>query len=206
MTTSEDIFIGFAFADIGYRNIQVNDVYALTVEPKLSRLPRQIYMWSSAFLQSCYYFDDLVKTPLKSLRALIRGIRNKYSAAAKAIVEKRKIKEAYRQSFSPEITKKYGRPIGWFIFTSLFEKIAYPTVLIIFAIMGLWEPLLITILAETAIYTVFIAFMHKNRRIRNFIKSILYTPIRYAVLFYDYLVILNFAKDLWITGNRRWRK
>lgn len=206
LTTSEDIFIGFAFTDAGFRNIQLNDVYALTVEPPLSRLPRQILMWSSAFLQSCYYFDDLVRTPLKSPRVLFRYLMSKLSGTDKTINEKRVVKEAYRQSFNPEVTKKYGRPIGWFVFTSLFEKLAYPTVLLMFIIMKLWEPLALTILAETTIYTVIIAFMHQNRRFRNLLKSILYTPVRYAVLFYDYLVILNFAKDLWITGNRRWRK
>ena len=65
LTNSEDIFIGFSMLNEGYRNVQLNDVYARTVEPEVHRLPRQMYLWSSAFLQSCYYFDPLLRSPLK---------------------------------------------------------------------------------------------------------------------------------------------
>jgi hypothetical protein len=53
LTNSEDIFIGMGMLDEGYRNIQLTDVYARTVEPLCYRLPRQVYLWSSSFLQSC---------------------------------------------------------------------------------------------------------------------------------------------------------
>ncbi len=66
LTNSEDIFIGMALLDKGYRNIQLTDVYARTVEPRFERLPKQIYLWSSSFLQSCYYFDALVRSPLRA--------------------------------------------------------------------------------------------------------------------------------------------
>jgi glycosyltransferase involved in cell wall biosynthesis len=68
LTNSEDIFIGFSMLNEGYRNVQLNDVYARTVEPEVHRLPRQIYLWSSAFLQSCYYFDPLLRSPFKVFR------------------------------------------------------------------------------------------------------------------------------------------
>ena len=68
LTNSEDIFIGLAMVNEGYRNIHVPDVCARTVEPEVQRLPRQVYLWSSAFLQSSYYFDALLKSPLKALK------------------------------------------------------------------------------------------------------------------------------------------
>jgi glycosyltransferase involved in cell wall biosynthesis len=68
LTNSEDIFIGFAMVNEGYRNIQLTDVYARTVEPEVHRLPRQIYLWSSSFLQSCYYFDPLLRSPFKAFK------------------------------------------------------------------------------------------------------------------------------------------
>jgi glycosyltransferase involved in cell wall biosynthesis len=71
LTNSEDIFIGLAMLDKGYRNTQLTDVYARTVEPPVHRLPRQVYLWSSSFLQSCYYFDPLLKSPLKTIRRFI---------------------------------------------------------------------------------------------------------------------------------------
>ncbi len=68
LTNSEDIFIGFSMLNEGYRNVQLADVYARTVEPEIHRLPRQIYLWSSSFLQSCYYFDPLVRSPFKAIK------------------------------------------------------------------------------------------------------------------------------------------
>jgi glycosyltransferase involved in cell wall biosynthesis len=68
LTNSEDIFIGFSMLNEGYRNIQLTDVYARTVEPEVQRLPRQIYLWSSSFLQSCYYFDPLLRSPFKAFK------------------------------------------------------------------------------------------------------------------------------------------
>ena len=73
LTNSEDIFIGLAMLDKGYRNTQLTDVYARTVEPPVHRLPRQVYLWSSSFLQSCYYFDPLLKSPLKVIRRFINS-------------------------------------------------------------------------------------------------------------------------------------
>jgi glycosyltransferase involved in cell wall biosynthesis len=75
LTNSEDIFIGFALLNEGYRNVQLTDITARTVEPVLSRLPRQVYLWSSSFLQSCYYFDPLIRSPFKSLQRWIAGRR-----------------------------------------------------------------------------------------------------------------------------------
>ena len=70
LTNSEDIFIGLAMLNEGYRNIQVPDVCARTVEPEVQRLPKQVYLWSSAFLQSAFYFDALLKSPFKALKRL----------------------------------------------------------------------------------------------------------------------------------------
>jgi glycosyltransferase involved in cell wall biosynthesis len=68
LTNSEDIFIGFAMLNEGYRNIQLADVYARTMEPEAHHLPHQVYLWSSSFFQSCYYFDPLLRSPLKALQ------------------------------------------------------------------------------------------------------------------------------------------
>ena len=73
LTNSEDIFIGMGMLNEGYRNIQVHDVLARTVEPPCHRLPRQVYLWSSSFLQSCFYFDTLLRSPLLAVRRLFTG-------------------------------------------------------------------------------------------------------------------------------------
>jgi glycosyltransferase involved in cell wall biosynthesis len=68
LTNSEDIFIGMGMLNEGYRNIQLTDVYARTVEPPCTRLIRQVYLWSSSFLQSCFYYDDLLRSPFRALK------------------------------------------------------------------------------------------------------------------------------------------
>lgn len=206
LTTSEDIFLGFAFAERGYRNIVVQDVYALTTEPRFSRIYQQIFKWSSSFLQSCYYFDTLFYTPFKFPSYYIQKIKNKHNLEIKKLQEKRKIKEAYRQSFGVDYTKKYGRNIGWFVFSTACEKISYPTIILVFIILGYWTTLMVTLGAELLLYTTVITVMHKNRRIRNFFKAILYSPVRYSQIMFDLVVITKFMTDLWVTKNRRWRK
>ncbi len=86
LTNSEDIFIGMAMLNEGYRNIYVSDVYARTVEPAIHRLPKQIYLWSSSFLQSTYYFDPLVKSPIKAIRRAVRRRRAALTLAGRRAV------------------------------------------------------------------------------------------------------------------------
>ena len=206
LTTSEDIFLGFAFSEMGYRNIVVQDVYALTMEPRVGRLFNQIFKWSSSFLQSCYYFDGLFLTPFRFPRYLAKKIADSRNIQLKHAVNKRKIDEAYRQAFGVEYTQKYGRGIGWFVFTTACEKISYPCALIVFVILRYWNTLLVTIGAEVLLYMIIISLMHRNNRIRNFLKAFLFTPIRYSQILFDIFVISKFMSDLWITKNRRWRK
>ena len=86
LTNSEDIFIGFSMVNQGYRNIQLTDVYARTVEPEVHRLPRQIYLWSSSFLQSCYYFDPLMWSPFKAFRR--KKLRDQAKSFTPAMAER----------------------------------------------------------------------------------------------------------------------
>lgn len=206
LTNSEDIFIGFALNNEGYRNIQLQDVNARSEEPEVQRLPRQIYLWSSSFLQSCYYFDALLCTPFKSLRLWRKKRDDEKSGATLRAEEMRKIKEQYRQPFGEQYTLKYGRPIGWTMFMSAVEKIGFPTALIVMLILRMWEPLAVTIIAEAVVSLAVLIVVSRGERIRAFFKGILVTPLRYFLMLMDFLTILRFATDLWITGNRKWRK
>lgn len=205
LTNSEDIFIGFAMNDNGYRNIQLTDVYARSQEPEVSRVPAQVYLWSSSFLQSCYYFDELMRSPFKAFK---RYRKKKQEAAelAHGLAEQRTHPEQYRQPFGIDYTAKYGRPIGWVLFMSAFEKVAFPTALPIMLLLHLWEPLAITLVAETAVATTLLAAVAKGQRLEYLFKGLLVTPLRYTVLLYDLVTIGRFSADLWISRNRRWRK
>jgi len=203
LTNSEDIFIGFALLEKGYRNIQLTDVYARSEEPEVKRLPRQIYMWSSSFLQSCYYFDALLRSPFKSIK---RYRHHKKIEKDRKIQEKRLIKEPYRQSFGEQYTLEYGRPMGWVLLISAFEKISFPTVLTVMLILKLWEPLAITLLAETLLMVIILAVVAKGHRLAYIGKGLLITPIRYLSILFDLLTMFRFAFELWVSRTRRWRK
>ena len=214
LTNSEDIFIGFALLEQGYRNIQLMDVQARSVEPKIGNLPGQIYMWSSAFLQSCYYFDDLVRGPLRAIKRFLLH-RNKpltpeqqeaQKREQEQRAERRKIKEAYRQRFGRDYTHRYGRPMGWVLLLSLLEKICFPTVLVMMIVMGAWEPLGLTIAVETVISLFILAVISRGQRLEMVLKGLLVTPIRYASLLFDVITIGRFASDIWFHKDVQWRK
>ena len=202
LTNSEDIFIGFALNNEGYRNIQLQDVQARSEEPEVQRLPRQIYLWSSSFLQSCYYFDPLLRTPFK----IFRRWRKRREEKKSGVEELRLIKEQYRQPFGDKYTLEYGRPIGWAMFLAGVEKIGFPTAIIIMLILRMWEPLAVTLIAEVLVSMAVLFIVARGARIVTTLKGLLMTPVRYAMILADTWTIGRFAFDLWITGNRKWRK
>ena len=202
LTNSEDIFIGFALNNEGYRNVQLQDVLARSEEPEVQRLPRQVYLWSSSFLQSCYYFDALLRTPFKTLKRWRKRREEKQSG----VEELRLVKEQYRQPFGEKYTLEYGRPIGWAMFLSAVEKIGFPTALIIMLVLRMWEPLAVTVIAELLVSLAALVVVARGARIATFFKGIAITPLRYALMVADTYTIGRFAFDLWITGNRKWRK
>jgi hypothetical protein len=83
LSMSEDIYIGHFFNWKGYRSMQVIGVHCESTEPPITRLPRQLFLWSSAFLQSTYYFSDLPLSPLRYIKRLWsnRGKRHSRSRA-----------------------------------------------------------------------------------------------------------------------------
>jgi glycosyltransferase involved in cell wall biosynthesis len=235
LTNSEDIFIGLAMLDQGYRNVQVTDVCARTVEPEIQRVPKQLYLWSSAFLQSAFYFNRLLLSPFKSLKRRVRreaiAVRSAGIAYATAGAtappnamlsiamtvenvakaswqpdERRLVSEPYRQAFGREHTRHYGRPAGWMLFTSALEKVGFPSAILIMAMLGNRDGLLMTIGVETLLSVAAVMAVMKGRRLEYLVKGIAITPVRYALLVFELVTLARFATDMWLTGNRRWRK
>lgn len=205
LTNSEDIFIGFALLKHGYRNVQLMDVYARSQEPEIENIPHEIYMWSSSFFQSCYYFDDLVRSPFKSFKRY-RQQKMTEELHGEEIAKKRKIAEPYRQAFGDQRTTQYGRPMGWVILLSLIEKTLFPATLLSMILLQAWEPLLITMLAETIISVGILAYINKGKRLEYIFKGILATPIRYSSIMFDLVTMLIFIKDIWFGKKKGWRK
>lgn len=205
LTNSEDIFIGFALLNEGYRNIQVPDVYAKSREPLIYRIPKQAYLWSSSFLQSCFYFPKLLFSPFKAVKRWRQNKRNKRDFKKEGN-EKRKIAEAYRQRFGVEWTNKYGRPIGWVVLFSLIEKIGFSLIFWLFIIMGWWLILGITIILETLFSISILCIITKGERWKYFLKGIAVTPIRYLAVLTDIYSVIHFALEAWVFKYRQWRK
>lgn len=207
LTNSEDIFIGFALINQGYRNIQLGDVLCRSQEPPLRVLPRQFYMWSSSFLQSCYYFHGLTASPFKVIARWRMRWREKHSKQGAEILEKRKVREPYREPFGDRFTDSYGRPIGWSIFLSLVEKIAFPVILLGLCLSAKWEALFFTALFESLIAIAILTIVAPSGHRWEFLgKGVLVTPIRYSCLIYDFTTTLRFAFDVWVRKDQRWRK
>jgi len=181
------------------------DVYARSQEPEIERIPHELYMWSSSFFQSCYYFDDLVRSPFKSFKSYLHH-KKAQKLHNKEIQKKRKIAEPYRQAFGEGLTMQYGRPMGWVIFVSLLEKTFFPATLFAMIILQLWEGLLLTVLFETIASVTILAYINKTKRLEYLFKGILVTPIRYASILFDFVTMFRFAKDIWLGKKKGWRK
>ena len=120
--------------------------------------------------------------------------------------DRRVIREPYRQAFGRARTEQFGRPAGWILAMSAVEKVFFPVSLLIMAILRWWEALAVTVAAETAVCLVALALVTKGQRLQYFVKGLLITPIRYGLVALELITLGRFASDLWITGNRKWRK
>ena len=120
---------------------------------------------------------------------------------------RRQVVEAYRQPWGPEMTAEYGRPMGWPILAGAVEKLFFPAILLVMALAGWWEALLVTVVAEVVLSTTFLAATAAHgERLWMLVKGIATTPIRYVVIFADLVTMARFALDIWFRGNREWRK
>ena len=205
LTTSEDIFIGHFFSWKGWRNIQVSDVRCESIEPSIERLPRQLYLWSSSFLQSLYYFSDLPLSPFKETKHWLADLRPGHRDAAAAGVQRRNIQEQYRAPWGEDYTHRYGRHVGWVELLSLLEKVSYPVLLLYFALFNhevFWISVgLEAVLASTGVFIV----ADPGTRWKSALMMLAATPIRLVSLGVDLVTTLTYLVDLG-TGNRDWRK
>jgi hypothetical protein len=124
----------------------------------------------------------------------------------RAAFDQRTVREAYRQPFGRTRTLEYGRPAGWILVMSAVEKVFFPTTLLIMAILHNWFGVALTVAVETLLCVTALAAVMKGRRLEYVVKGLAITPIRYGLLGSELWTIGRFACDLWISGNRKWRK
>lgn len=205
LTTSEDIFIGHFFSWKGWRNIQVSDVRCESIEPSVERLPRQLYLWSSSFLQALYYFSELPLSPFKGMRHRIAELFSRHRNGVGAGAQLRTIQEQYRAPWGEAHTRRFGRPVGWVELLSLLEKVTYPVLLLYFALFNhriFWISVgLEAVLASAGVFIV----ADPGSRWKSALMMLAATPIRLLSLGVDLATTLKYLFDLG-TGNREWNK
>jgi hypothetical protein len=198
LSHSEDIYIGHFFNWKGYRNIHLGGIQCESTEPPVTRLGKQLFLWSSSFLQSIHYFPSLPFTILK-WPSLVFGRHTPAGA------ERRRVKEQYRAPWGERYTQRHGRPVGLIDLTSLVEKITFPLILVGLAIRYP-EVALLTLLIEMSVSSMAVALVSDSgERIRNAGMMVAATPFRLLSIVVDVVAIGRFAVDL-ATGNRNWRK
>jgi len=167
-------------------------------------VPGQIYLWSSSFLQSCYYFDELMRSPFKAFKRY-RQKKKEQAELAAGIADKRVItSNTARPSASTPPSSMAAHWLGA-VHVGI-RKSGVSDHAADHDPAALWEPLAITLIAETAVATGILVTVAKGHRLEYFFKGLLVTPLRYAVLLFELVTIGRFAADLWIFRNRRWRK
>ena len=199
LTTSEDIFFGVAFIAQGYHNRQVSGVIARSEEPEVQRLPRQLFLWSSAWLQTAYYLPSVLFSPFRSFK------RWRHEQRSADVRNRRVIVDGYRQPFGLRFAGQFGRPAGWAIFFALFEKISYPVALVVLLALGAWRIVAITLALEVVFYIFIVAVFSEKISTATIIKGVIAAPMRYATMAFDALTITRFLIDL-VTLRRDWRK
>jgi glycosyltransferase involved in cell wall biosynthesis len=188
LTRAEDIFIGMALLNEGYRNVQLEDVRARSPEPTLPLLPAQRYRWTGSFFRSCVDMDGLLLSPFKAPRRRLHERKVRRSG----VMEKRKIREPYRQCWGQEYTHRFGRPIGSAVLFSVFEKAAWPAALAVLAGLGMWRTLLYAIGAECLLTTLVLFCAAREDALLTALQGLLATPLRYLALIADLLALLAF--------------
>ncbi len=205
LTNSEDVFIGHFFAWKGWRNVQVADVRCESIEPSIERLPRQLYLWSSSFFQSLYYFSELPLSPFKKTKRWAAGLFSKRRDTIPGGAQRRRIQEQYRAPWGEDYTRRFGRSVGWVDLVSLFEKVSYPSLLLYFAFFH-HEMFWISIGLEALLATTGVSIVaDSGRRWKSAGMMLAATPIRLLTLGVDLITTLRYLFDLG-TANRNWRK
>lgn len=190
-THAEDIFIGVAFSNEGYRNVQLADVVARAQHPGLERLPARRVRYTQAFLRTCYFFDALLQSPLKAPRRWWQRLR-----APALRVELRRVREAYRQPFGDRLTREQGRPIGWVLAFTALEKIVVPLALLLMLASGLWRALAYTLVIELSLWLAVLTVVAPAPRAATVAKGLLVAPLRYVEMFADLVGVARFIREL----------
>ncbi|MEO6169415.1 MAG: glycosyltransferase [Lysobacter sp.] len=203
LTHLDDHFIGMALMNAGYRNIRVADVVARTHVSPLTELPADARRWTGGFLQLGYYFDVLLRSPLRRWQTL-RAAGRRGAGRIPQGEDARLVREAYRQGFGERNTLKRGRPLGLALVTTALERIGYPVLLWVLALTGQWGAMALVVGLETAATAAIAAWVASDRRGLAVLHALAWSPLRYALILLEPACVGWFAIRLWWRRELGW--
>ncbi len=183
----EDVFIGFALANEGFRTVHLPGPLARTQLPAgVGALPRLRARYSASLLRTGSRFRALLRPPSAAPS-------DWWSHGARH--EQRRLLEPYRQAFGGLRTREHGRPVGWAFACSLLDKVAVPLAVIGLLVAGLWSWLAWMAVIETALWLLVLGAVAPAARGRTMLKGLLVAPLRYLDLAADLAGALTFARS-----------
>lgn len=208
LTNSEDLFVGFAFCDRGWSNIQIPDTYTRSALPGLRKTFKQNYLWGSGYLQSAYYFKHLTFRYRKKRISTDGGTDSDLASLEYTDPDSATQMQTEQSASDRATTQRTKQPMGRIITSQLIDGF-YPTAALLMtglSFIGLIaiELIVLFILLEF-VMTVVATGVTKTRRLdlgRNLIPFVVLRAIMLPVLTYTYLRV---GTDIML-GNRDWRK
>jgi glycosyltransferase involved in cell wall biosynthesis len=178
LTASEDIFVGFAFCERGWRNVHVEGAQMRSAVPTLRGAFEQNYLWGSGFLQSAFCFERLSQR-FRTQRVPQRNGADIVRKPLGRAVLARVVDGLYPTAFIALVALAFLGVVPFLI----------PGLLL------LWEfGLYVAILAATA--------SDRRKLAHNLLPFVVVRLVMLPVLTVTYG---RFLVDL-VTGNRSWRK
>ena len=184
----EDFFIEFGFVERGLHNVQVLSVRALSHEREGNRLLKQLYLWSKRWLQSSYFFPQLVSVPFKAMRRRRKGL-------SRNILDE-PVYVPYQKPLGRLAAGDSRRKVGWTVLIALIEKISYPLILLVMLAEKGWFVFLMIVFWESILYAIVTGIYGRKERAIYILRGFLVTPLRYLSIFMDVFVVGKFLSEL----------
>lgn len=183
---SEDILIGFALANEGFRTVQVDAPLArMRLGYDLAALPRLRMHYVASFLRIGCRFGSLLHPPS------VAPSRWWSQTGGRG---QRRAQEPYRQAFGDARTRTHGRPVGWAFACSMLDKTVVPLLALAVLATGHWRWLVWGAAVETVLWLAVLVAVAPSARGRRLLTGLAVAPLRYLGLLAD---LAGVAVYLW---------
>jgi glycosyltransferase involved in cell wall biosynthesis len=181
------VYVSHGLMNRGYRHTLAPDAEARVFEPDGNRLFKQLYVWSTSWLAGSYYFPELVIGPFKAM------LRHHARRDLGLGILSEDVFVPYQEPLKNLKRGREGKPAGWALFVGLFDKTAYPLLLILFAGTRWWLGLGYVVLAESLLYAILLGVFGKEKKFEFTLKALFTAPLRYLSIYTDMVTVGRFV-------------